>query len=34
MPTVLRIGPYKFYLYPYDVLTNRRTFTSGGTGMK
>lgn len=20
MPTVLRIGPYKFYLYPYDVL--------------
>lgn len=20
MPTVLRIGPYRFYFYPYDVL--------------
>lgn len=20
MPTVLRVGPYKFYFYPYDVL--------------
>lgn len=20
MPTVLRIGPYRFYFYPYDIL--------------